>query len=125
VTSDSAEASIPIELKKEAYEPGGELAWSRENALKVIDVLTMSNIAILGGEVWLPTRPGPTIPAPIIYCWDYTWDVRGEPLKSWPDFVKGANARARSYVIDFVWDPIDVGRYKQEPYFNFALMRGD
>lgn len=114
---DAAEQFIPSLLLTEAYESGGEFAWPRDSALKVIGALTSRSIAILGGDVWLPTRPGPTIPAPIIYV----WDVGRNPHECWSDFVKRANAEARSYVVNFAWSQEDVGRYKQEPYFNFAF----
>ena len=56
------------ELFNRAYkESHGELAWQKPDALTVASLLQDQGYQILGVDVWLPTRPGPT---PLIRDWD-------------------------------------------------------
>jgi hypothetical protein len=61
---------LPLDLRVKAYQAmNQELAWGKGEALEVIDLLSAGQIAILGGEVWIPTVPGPTLPPPNLYVW--------------------------------------------------------
>ena len=47
---------LPQHLKDNAYLVGEESAWIKDDALGVIDFCKEQEIAVLGGEVWLPTQ---------------------------------------------------------------------
>ena len=96
---------IPHTLGSAAYFSGDEAAWPRDEAFAVIDWATRSRLAILGGEIWLPTTPGPTIPEPYIYTFE---SVRRSD-ENWDEFVLRANAAASQYVKTFEWDPLEYG----------------
>src|SRR5688572_2181041 len=109
---------LPVRLRESAYRAdNGELAWSREDAVKVIQWAHDHSVVILGGEIWLPTIPGPTIPSPHIYQW--TVDLAdGE---RWEDFVRRSAVESRAYVEGFAWDNDDRASPAIEPYFNLVL----
>lgn len=109
---------LPAELRRAAYLAVCEPAWPRAEALRVVEWCAGAGIAVLGGEVWLPTVPGPTIPTPFIYAWDVGAKAAGEP---WQEFVARANAAASEYVRTFEWDPNDVSHRDAEPYFNLEF----
>lgn len=109
---------IPDELKQRAYfSSGGEAAWSSEDAQAIIDLASESSIGILGLEVWLPTVPGPTIPAPFIY----TLSIAPFANESRQHFVERSIQAAREYVKTFVWDAADQSHHGHVPYFNFTF----
>lgn len=106
---------LPTHLRDEAYLTDQEAAWPRQAAQEVLDFLTQNDIAVLGGEVWLPTTPGPTLPG------IYTFEVSPRlPQEPWRSFVHRANALARHYVQDFVWATGGATHHNLKPYFNFA-----
>lgn len=84
----------------------------------VVDYLAKQGIAVLGGEVWLPTEPGPTIPMPFVYAWD-VGDKRSD--ESWTEFLQRARALAVDYIERFAWDEADSTHRALTPYFNFTL----
>jgi hypothetical protein len=105
---------IPDVLLSSAYfDQGGEPAWLRQDALKVIDWATDSKIAILGGEIWLPTSPGPTIAG-------YYFDVQRREGENWQEFVKRANRYCADYVTNSDFGSSDLN-YGRMPYFNLTL----
>ena len=108
---------LPQHLKDNAYLVGEESAWLKNDALDVIDLCKEQGIAVLGGEVWLPTQPGPTIPTPFMYTWEADQKL---PTESWGQFVGRTSERARKYIAEFRWDPADVSR-SLTPVFNLAL----
>ena len=113
---------LPSELQEQAYyDAEGEAAWAAEDALKVIDCLTKLKYAILGGEIWFATEPGPTLPSPGIYTWTAPEDEEGD---AWDDIVKRGNEDAKRYIENFEWDEeAEKERYKgHEPYFNLCIV---
>ena len=58
---------LPHHLKDNIFMAGEEPAWPKQAALEIIEFCMAESIAVLGGEVWLPTDPGPTVPTPYIY----------------------------------------------------------
>lgn len=108
---------LPQHLQDNAYLVGEESAWLKNDALGVIDFCKEQGIAVLGGEVWLPTQPGPTIPTPFIYTWEADQRLSTE---SWSQFVGRTSERARKYIADFRWDPADASR-SLTPVFNLAI----
>jgi hypothetical protein len=119
ITGDLTMCKVPDELCRFAYFSDPEFAWRDAEALKVVDWAASSGIAILGGEIWLPTTPGPTIPSPYIYTFE-TVRLAGE---NWGDFVIRANRNAAAYVRDFEWDEHDFKHELKMPYFNFTFER--
>lgn len=85
---DSYIENLSDDIKAKAYYSSErEAAWPRQEALAVITSLGDFECAVLGGEIWLPTLPGPTIPSPYIYTWEVGPRQRDE---SWGDFVNRA-----------------------------------
>jgi hypothetical protein len=115
----SLNSLVTPELRAAAYCYGDEFAWTRDDALKVVDWASKCQIAIAGVEVWLATKPGPTIPTPLIYSWQAEKELYKKP---WPRFVKEANYLATEYIKHFAWDVSDTSRYSLDPYFNLCLM---
>jgi hypothetical protein len=106
------------DVKGRAYYAEGEAAWPRQEALFVIDCLTSSCYAVLGGEIWLATSPGPTIPSPYIYTWEVSPWSHSE---NWIDFVNRANAESERFVREFAWDINDKAHLADTPYFNLTV----
>jgi hypothetical protein len=107
---------LPQSLRDNAYVAGEESAWYRDDALGVVEFCKEQGIAVLGGEVWLPTHPGPTIPTPFIYTWEVDEKISSE---SWTQFVGRASEMAKKYIEEFSWDPADTLR-SQTPMFNLT-----
>jgi hypothetical protein len=85
---------VPDDIRAAAYRSNCECAWNREDALRVIDVLSENGYLVLGVDIWLPTDPGPTIPTPFVY----DWSLRAEaPSKEHPK-------TAKDFVRTFEWD---------------------
>ncbi len=109
---------IPDDLLSTAFFSfDGEPGWPRHEALKVIDLASASHIAVLGGEIWLPSTPGPRIPTPFIY----TFETRQHDGEDWEQFVERTNAAAADYVRAFEWDRRDDRHLESMPYFNLTL----
>ena len=90
---------FPLDLSTRAYQAmNKELAWAKGEALEVIDVLSAGHIAILGGEVWIPTVPGPTLPAPNLYAWDTEPKLQSE---IWTEYVIRTNEGAKEFIAGF------------------------
>jgi hypothetical protein len=98
---------IPPEIRARAYQSDRELAWSREDAIQVVEALR-AHFAVIGMEIWLPTTSGPTIPSPFIYHWAPT----GEQCTT----------AAAEFIRNFRWDEADVDHHDSEPYFNFTVV---
>lgn len=110
--------NIPKSLAEQAYVATDEAAWPKEAAMSVISCLSQLGMAVLGGEVWLPAKPGPTIPMPYFYGWDAGSRTDNE---SWNDFVVRANGAAKEYVSSFEWAEEDTDHAELLPYFNFTV----
>ena len=96
---------LPPDLKAVAYRAqSGELAWLREDALRVISILENSGHRIIGVDTWIPTNPGPT---PYIYDWA---ESRIKRLGSATEFVRKFN-----------WNESDADKIRFEPYFNISV----
>lgn len=108
---------LPALLRKSAYYATGEAAWPGQEALRVIARFTDQGIAVLGVEVWLPTRPGPTIPTPFIYTWEAE---EKKEFETWTEFARRVNKQAREYIDKFEWDEADNEHQNLIPYFNFT-----
>lgn len=113
------ENALPLRLRDAAYRAEtGESAWSRVDAIEVIQWARDSRLAILGGEVWLATTPGPTIPSPNVY----QWTVKSADKELWEDFVRRSAAESRAYVEGFRWASDDAASRGFEPYFNLVVV---
>ncbi len=111
---------LPDDIKAKAhYSSGGEAAWPREEALAVITFLCGFDYAVLGGEVWLPTSPGPTIPSPYIYSWEVNPQQSSE---SWRAFVDRAASESKKYVLEFQWDSAEKTSALAIPFFNLTVV---
>jgi hypothetical protein len=107
---------LPDDLRAAAYESkGGEYAWNKTDALRVIDILSQNGYTILGVDIWLPTDPGPTIPTPFVYDWTLRAD-QDLPSQEYP-------RTAEDLVRKFKWDPTDKSHNDMAPYFNFGAIR--
>lgn len=104
------EAVLPAELMKVAYRAGAEFAWRKKEAIEVLGYLLSGGYVVLGVDVWLATRPGPTIPTPFVY----DWSIDNQQEVSAIDFVR-----------NFQWDPADRSHGGLEPSFNITAMRAD
>ena len=112
------EDGLPLRLRDSAYrDEASEPAWSREDAIEVIQWARAQEMAILGGEIWLPTTPGPTIPSPHIY----QWTVESSDMEPWEDFVRRSADESQAYVEGFRWADDDPASRGFEPYFNLVL----
>ena len=108
---------LPERFRQSGYVTANkECAWSRQDAIDLIDYLTARGVVVDGIEVWLPTDPGPTIPAPFIY----TWGTDITPGESIEAFVARANSDARDFVATFAWDDRDLSHRELEPFFHIA-----
>jgi hypothetical protein len=108
---------LPQSLKDNAYVAGEESAWYKADVLDVVEFCKEQGIAVLGGEVWLPTNPGPTIPTPFIYTWEADQKISTE---SWSQFVGKTSEIAKKYIAEFRWDPADASR-ALTPVFNLTI----
>jgi len=79
-----------------AYRAGAELAWPRDQALRVLDLLNKKKYIIVGVETWIPTKPGPT---PLINDWT---PERAKKSDSFPQ-------TAQNFVSAFKRDPAENG----------------
>lgn len=111
---------LPKQLQKAAYIVGDDVAWSREETIQVINHLSELGLAVCRIEIWLPTRPGPTIPTPYIYAWEPDTKAYSEDLKE-PSIVRWMNDQARIYVKTFEWDKKDRIHQDSTPYFNLEI----
>src|SRR5687768_3256152 len=109
---------IPESLRESAYWSGDEPAWSAVDAVEVIRSLPVAESAVWGIEVWLPTTPGPTIPAPFIYTWSAE---QRAPDEDWKSYARRVNEAATRYVTEFSWDPLDTAHSDLTPYFNLEF----
>jgi hypothetical protein len=97
---------FPVELERDVFRSeNGEFAWTRTQAIAVIEVLPRHNIAILGGELWwvkddgqirisLPQLQGP----PALYV----WSTDRQPGDLWVAFVERGVSEASASV---QWEP--------------------
>jgi hypothetical protein len=116
--AEIATMDIPQDLMASAYlSQDGEAAWCKEDVLQVIRWATASKLAVFGVEVWLPTKPGPTIPMPFFY----SFDCKPSKGETWLEFVNRANKGAIDYVKGFQWDPEDTKHLEKQPFFNLTL----
>jgi len=106
---------LPDDLREAAYKAGSESAWSKRNALRVVEILSADGYVILGVDIWLATKPGPTIPTPFVYDWSLRADL---PSQEYPK-------SAAEFIQTFEWDPTDTSHNGREPYFNILAQRRD
>ena len=98
---------LPLELLLRAYRSRHELAWTRADAIAVIDRLEKAGLTVLGVEVWIPSSPGPTMTG-------WYWDSQGKAAASEPE-------TAREFVKGFEWGPQDGSLRDSEPFFNLTV----
>jgi hypothetical protein len=104
---------LPEDLRKAAYKAGLESAWCRQDALRIVDILSSNGYLILGIDIWIPTDPGPTIPTPFVYDWSAEAASR---TSRYPN-------SAAEFIRTFEWDPSDKSHRGMEPYFNVLAER--
>jgi len=92
---------LPDDLLARAFRArNGDLAWTRHDALRAVEALAVSGVAVLGGEVWLAGDDGwwdPRIPTidgapPAAHSWAPDPPDR-QASETWADFC----ARTRDY----------------------------
>jgi hypothetical protein len=98
---------LPQNLQGSAYRSSLEWAWAREDAVRVLEILSERGYRVLGIDIWLATTPGPTIPTPFVYDWD---------AQRYP-------TQAIEFVKTFAWDTADESHGGREPYFNILAER--
>lgn len=100
---------LPNDLYGIAYRSlNEELAWPREQALRVIHILSSNRYVVTRVDVWIPTSPGPTIPTPFVYDWSLKSVTRNSSLPK----------SAKDFVSVFAWDSTDESHRGIEPVFN-------
>jgi len=106
---------LPHDLQRAAYRADGEMAWSRGDAIRVVEILNANSYVVLGVDIWLATEPGPTIPTPFVYDWDLTVDrPSNEQPKTADEFIRS-----------FQWEAADNTHQGMEPFFNITAQRRD
>lgn len=103
--------NIPQHLLAKAYRAGAELAWRRFDVAEVITLLQAAGRSVIGVDIWLATKGGPTIPAPYVYDWS-----AGQPSDD--PLYQGS---AEDFVRRFVWHPDDRSHVGDEPWFNIVV----
>jgi hypothetical protein len=101
-------------LKEIAYKANTEMAWKREDALKIVSILERNAYHVFGVDVWIATNPGPTIPTPYVYDWAEGDSSSDRVAKS-----------AAGFIAAFQWHPYDTVYSSTEPYFNIWAERAD
>jgi hypothetical protein len=110
---------LPQDLRGRAYQAMNlELAWGKDDALEVIEILSAHQIAILGGEVWIPTTPGPTLPPPNLYAWDTQPKTGNE---CWTEYAGRTKECAKEFIGPFYWKLGEEARYHLAPFFNLSV----
>lgn len=102
--------TLPQPLKDSAYKTSNEFAWAQEDALAVVAILERNDYVIIGVDIWLPTTPGPSP----MYVYDWAKPGCG--------FDRGISS-ATEFISTFKWDPEDVARAKDMPYFNLLAVK--
>jgi hypothetical protein len=105
---------LPEDLRENAYKSASELAWNRSDALRVVELLSDNGYVMGKVDIWLATRPGPTIPTPFVYDWNSERVKR--PSSRYPK-------SAGEFIRTFEWDPADKSHGGREPYFNILATR--
>src|SRR4051812_21128073 len=97
---------LPPDLVQSAYKSANELAWPKEQALRVVDLLNANGYVILGVDSWLPTKPGPS---PLIFDWDVSRHANSDKIPNTP----------AGFIQQFdTLHPLQEG---QEPVFHFCV----
>jgi hypothetical protein len=78
---------------------------------------THGQLAVLGVEVWLATKPGPMIPTRPFY----SVSIESSPNEDSGKMVSRSCLAARRFIQTFKWDPLDDASNYQEPYFNLTV----
>jgi hypothetical protein len=100
---------IPEDTRNRAYvASNGELAWPKDDALTVIDVLFGAGLKVLGVDVW-GLKEGDPVLSSIVY----DLDVGGEQADL-------AARHARAFIQSFLWDESDPVR-DHTPFFNITV----
>ncbi len=96
-------ALLPPDLSERAYRHHGEMAWDRSDALRVVALVERHGYEVSIIEIWLPTRPGPTLSGQFVYDWTDAYDIS-----------------AATFIETFDWDERDHGMIGEVPYFNIS-----
>ena len=91
---------LPRDILDRAYKAGGELAWTRADALRVVALVGSHGYRVIGVDTWLPTRPGPT---PLVDDWD-----ESRPMS------------ATAFIETFRWKPTDDADRHLDVVFNIS-----
>jgi hypothetical protein len=113
---------IPVDLVARAYvTQDGEMAWPKDDVLRVLRWAEDVSLPVLGIEVWIASVPGPTIPGPFIYQCDLQQPVN----ESSAEFASRSNREAAAYIRLFAWDPKDTAHIGLIPFFNITFGERD
>ncbi len=97
------------ELIQAAFHSGGELAWTKDGAIKAIEVLESSGQTIIGVDTWIVRDDAPT---PVVFDWDQRKAGQDPRFPATPvEFVR-----------QFTWDIIPQDE-SSDPYFNLTVAR--
>jgi hypothetical protein len=94
------------DLTRVAYKANEEMAWARHDARRVYTALQRNGYDILGVDVWLPTKPGPT---PCLRDW-WKGDSQSDRIAK----------SAGEFIASFDWSTSDANFRFEEPFFNLV-----
>jgi hypothetical protein len=106
---------VPRHLLERAYRARDEYAWCRSDAIEVVEALQRFSFKVIGVDVWLATSPGPTIPTPYVYDWDFRFEG---PSMDYP-------RNAIDFIRAFEWSERDLAHQGMEPYFNLTVVSAE
>lgn len=85
------EDKLPEIYKRNAFHPNAfTYAWKRKNIEKLLEELLKSNIAVMGGEVWLEedTAIETLIPLKNGKIEIFNWEIKPNDQEEWYDLVE-------------------------------------
>jgi hypothetical protein len=68
--SDEVWYLIPEEIKQKAFYSINEVAWYREDAIKVLKIIHNNGFGVIGIDIWIPSESKTIIPFPSVYDLD-------------------------------------------------------
>lgn len=103
--------NLPDELKRTAHSEAGELAWPRDEAIRVIDYLTQEGLRVLGFEVWIPRKNALSIPG---------YFDNGS-ASEFVGSVQEHNRISTEAIRKFTWNANHTSVLSEIPYFNLTV----
>ena len=109
--------AIPAEIKERGYYSVGEIAWYKEDALKVLEIIKELGYGVIGIDIWIPAKPGPRVPQNI-----RALDLNELQRLEWERLVVESHERAKDFICT-LRDRVDarINLHGMEPVFNTKL----